>query len=182
MVISSPFMTALGLAFALLFWMPGEKASPVLAPIYPTPQTIVERMLRMAGVQPGERVCDLGSGDGRIVITAAREFHARATGIEIDPKLFEESESEIRKLGLTKTARIIKGDLQKQRYGSYDVVTAYLLSESNDLIEPMLTRELRHGARVVSHDFAFKGWRPTRIDTIDDDGTGKSHVLYLYQR
>ena len=175
-------MISLVLTIGLLVLSSADVGSVRLAPVYPTPQTIVERMLRMAGVEPGERVCDLGSGDGRIVITAARDFHANATGIEIDPKLYQESTAEIRKLGLTKTARIVKGDLRKQHYGSYDVITVFLLPESNDLIQPMLDKELHHGARVVSHDFEFKSWRPTRIETIDDDGSGKSHVLYLYQR
>ncbi len=153
-----------------------------LAPIYPTPQAIVERMLQLGKLQAGEKMCDLGSGDGRIVITAAREFHALATGIEIDPVLFRQSNAEIRKLGLESTARVIRGDLQKQHYSGYDLITVYLLPESNNLIQPMLERELKKGARIVAHDFAFENWRPTQIETIDDDGSGRSHILYLYER
>ena len=76
----------------------------------------------------------------------------------------------------------INGDLLKQRYSSYDLITVYLLPESNNVIQPMLERDLKRGTRIVSHDFAFEGWRPVKIETIDDDGAGRSHVLYLYQR
>jgi protein-L-isoaspartate O-methyltransferase len=153
-----------------------------LAPIYPTPEAIVERMLELVKLQAGERICDLGSGDGRVVVVAATEFHAKATGIEIDDKLYRESTARIRQLHLGSQARIIHGDLRNQGYSSYDVITVYLNKEANEVIKPMLERELKKGARVISHDFEFQGWRPTKIDTIDDDGSGKSHVLYLYQR
>lgn len=163
--------------FLLCLEDPAER----LAPVYPTPQTIVEKMLQLGKLEAGEKLCDLGSGDGRIVITAAQEFHAKATGIEIDSIQYRESTERIRRLGLDKSARIIHGDLQKQHYSSYDLITVFLLPESNNLIQPMLDRELKKGARVVSHDFAFEGWRPTKIETIDDDGSGRSHILYLYQ-
>ncbi len=175
-------MTYLAPLLLLTLGALGDSDLPRLAPVYPTPQTIVERMLQLGSLQPGERMCDLGSGDGRIVITAAREFHANAVGVEIDPLLVRDSSVQIRKLGLASTARIINGDLQKQRYSSYDLITVYLLPESNNLIQPMLERDLKHGARVVSHDFEFQGWRPVKIETIEDDGAGRSHVLYLYQR
>jgi tRNA A58 N-methylase Trm61 len=175
-------MNILAPLLSIVFAISGDTDVQKLAPVYPTPQTIVERMLQLGGLQPGERMCDLGSGDGRIVITAAREFHANATGVEIDPIQYRESVERIRNLGLAKTARIVKGDLLKQRYTSYDLITVYLLPESNNLIQPMLERDLKKGTRVVSHDFAFEGWRPVKIETIDDDGAGRSHVLYLYQR
>lgn len=168
--------------FTVVLSLSGADSVQRLAPVYPTPQTVVEKMLELGKLEAGEKLCDLGSGDGRIVITAAREFHAKATGIEIDPIQFRESTERIRKLGLEKTARIIHGDLQKQRYSSYDLITVFLLPESNNLIQPMLERELKKGARVVSHDFAFVNWRPSKIETINDDGSGRSHVLYLYER
>jgi protein-L-isoaspartate O-methyltransferase len=167
---------------ALLFGIADDQNSPVLAPFLPTPTTIVDRMLRLGQLHPGEKMCDLGSGDGRIVIAAAREFHADATGIEIDDKLARESEARIQKLHLGRTARIIHGDIMKQRYSSYDLITVYLFAEANDLIQPILERELKKGARVVAHDFEFRGWRPTKIETIEDDGAGKSHTLFFYQR
>ncbi len=178
-----PFATILAAALLLPgAALPSTSDMRRLAPVYPTPESIVERMLQLGKLQPGEKMCDLGSGDGRIVITAAREFHANATGIEIDQILYRESNDRIHELGLAKTARVIHGDLQKQRYSSYDLITVYLLPESNNLIQPMLERELKRGARIVSHDFAFENWRPTKIETIEGEGSSRSHILYLYQR
>jgi methylase of polypeptide subunit release factors len=156
--------------------------TPQLAPFYATPQVIVERMLDLGHLQAGEKMCDLGSGDGRIVITAAQKFNADATGIEIDDKLFRQSNTRIHELGLARTARIVHGDILKQRYSSYDLVTVYLDQPSNDVLQPVLERELKKGARVVSHDYEFHGWRPTEMVTVEGDEPGKNHVLYLYER
>src|SRR3954454_4339543 len=89
-----------------------------LAPYYPTPETIVEKMLQLGGLKAGEKMYDLGSGDGRIVIIAARKFHAEAIGIELNKDLAKQSAAKILKLGLDKTARIINGDLLTQNYSS----------------------------------------------------------------
>lgn len=156
--------------------------SEKLAPYYPTPEVIVEKMLQLGGLKAGEKVFDLGSGDGRIVIMAAQKFHADATGIELDKDLARQSERKIRMLGLQKTARIVNGDLLKQNYSSADLVTVYLLPVSNDKVQPLLDRQLKKGARVVAHDFEFKGWSPEKVVTIDDDGEGRSHTLYLYRK
>ena len=153
-----------------------------LAPFYPTPETIVERMLQLGELKAGEKMFDLGSGDGRIVIMAAQKFHADATGVELDKDLAKQSTEKIRKLGLQKTARIVNGDLLKQSYGSADLITVYLLTVSNDKVLPLLERELKKGTRVVSHDYEFKSWTPEKVETIDDDGEGRSHTLYLYRR
>src|ERR1041384_136438 len=102
-----------------------------LAPHYPTPETVVAKMLEFGGLKAGEKMFDLGSGDGRIVIMAAQKFHADATGIEMDKDLYKQSTDRIRKLGLEKTARIINGDLFKQNYSSADMLTVYLLPASN---------------------------------------------------
>ncbi len=152
-----------------------------LAPYYPTPETIVERMLEFGELKAGEKTFDLGSGDGRIVIMAARKFHADATGIEFDADLYKQSTEKIRSLGL-KNARIIQGDIVKQDYSSADLVTVYLLPTSNDKVRPILEKQLKKGTRVVSHDFEFSGWTPEKVQTIDDDGEGRSHTLYLYRR
>jgi 16S rRNA A1518/A1519 N6-dimethyltransferase RsmA/KsgA/DIM1 with predicted DNA glycosylase/AP lyase activity len=153
-----------------------------LAPYYPTPETIVEKMLQLGQLKAGEKMFDLGSGDGRIVIMAAEKFHAQATGVELDKDLWRHSMDLIRKLGLEKSARIVNGDLLKQNYSSADLVTVYLLPVSNDKVEPLLDRELKKGARVVSHDFEFKNWTPEKVDTVADDGEGRSHTLYLYRK
>src|SRR5688572_30081197 len=155
----------------------------ILAPYYPTPETIVEKMLQMAGLKAGEKMYDLGSGDGRIVIMAAQKFHAEAIGVELNKDLVKQSTTKILKLGLDKSARVINGDLLKQNYSSADVVTVYLLPESIDnKVQPILDKQLKKGARVVAHDFEFKNWKPEKVENIADDGEGRSHALYLYRK
>jgi protein-L-isoaspartate O-methyltransferase len=156
----------------------GEK----LAPYYPTPETIVDRMLEVGQLKAGEKMFDLGSGDGRIVIMAAQKYHADATGIELDNDLYISSQNKIRKLGLEKTARIIHGDILKQNYSSANMIAVYLLPDSNLKLQPILEAQLKPGTRVVAHDFGIGGWTPTRTITIPDDGEGRSHTLFLYIR
>jgi predicted RNA methylase len=153
-----------------------------LAPYYPTPETIVEKMLQLGGLKAGEKMFDLGSGDGRIVVMAAQKFHAEAVGVELDKDLAKLSMDRIRKLGLEKTARIINGDLLKQDYSSADLVTVYLLPVFIDKAQPLLDRQLKKGARVVSHDYEFKNWTPDQVQNIADDGKGRSHTLFLYRK
>ncbi len=153
-----------------------------LAPYYPTPETIVVKMLELGSLKAGEKMFDLGSGDGRIVIAAAQKFHADAVGVELDKDLFKQSMERIRKLGLEGSARIINGDILKQDYSSADLVTVYLLPNSNDKVQPLLERQLKKGARVVAHDFEFRGWTPAKVEDIEDDGQGRSHTLFLYRR
>ena len=159
-----------------------SESTEKLAPYYPTPATIVERMLRLGDLKPGEKMFDLGSGDGRIVVMAAQRFKADATGVEFDQDLYHQSSSRIRKLGLEAKARIIHGDILDQDYSSADVVTVYLLPSSNDKVRPLLEKQLKKGTRVVSHDFDFSDWSPDRVEHVDDDGEGRSHTLYLYLR
>lgn len=153
-----------------------------LAPYYPTPETIVERMLKLGELKAGEKMFDLGSGDGRIVIMAAEKFHANAVGVEWDKDLCKQSMQKIESLKLQKTARIINGDILQQDYSSADLITVYLLPTSNDKVRPILEKQLKKGTRIVSHDFEFSGWTPEKVETIDDDGEGRSHTLYLYRR
>jgi protein-L-isoaspartate O-methyltransferase len=153
-----------------------------LAPYYPTPEIIVEKMLRFGEVKQGEKVYDLGSGDGRIVIMAAKKFKANAVGVEFDDSLWKQSSQRIAKLGLTSSARIIHGDLMLQDYSDADLLTVYLLPVSNDKVTPMLEKQLKKGTRIVAHDFEFSAWKPEKIQDIDDDGQGRSHRLYLYRR
>jgi protein-L-isoaspartate O-methyltransferase len=168
---------------AFLAWQQPTKSSDILAPYYPTPELVVQKMLEFGGLKPGETMFDLGSGDGRIVFMAAQMFHANAIGVELDDDLARQSIERLHKLGLEKTARIIHGDLLKEDYSSADLVTVYLLpSTINDKVKPLLEKQLKKGARVVSHDFNFNGWKHTKSLTIDDDGEGRSHQLYLYVR
>jgi len=153
-----------------------------LAPYYPTPETIVEKMLKLGELKPGERMFDLGSGDGRIVIMAAQKFRAISTGVEFDADLWKQSTDRIKSLGLEKRARIIQGDIMKQDYAPADLITVYLLPASNDKVRPILEKQLKKGARIVAHDFEMSGWTAEKTEQVDDDGEGRSHTLYLYRR
>jgi protein-L-isoaspartate O-methyltransferase len=153
-----------------------------LAPYYPTPQTVVDRMLQLGGLKAGEKMFDLGSGDGRIVIMAAQKYKADATGVELNDSLHRQSMDRIKTLGLAATARVIHGDLLQQDYSSADLITVYLLPVGNELVTPILEKQLKKGARIVAHDFEFTAWKPIQSLAIDDDGEGRSHHLYLYRR
>ena len=167
------------LTFALLSF--GQEPDK-LAPYYPTPEIVVEKMLDLASLKAGEHMFDLGSGDGRIVIMAARKYKADATGVEFDASLVKQSSQKIKTLGLAGTARIIHGDLLKQDYSSADVITVYLLPVGNEKVTPLLDKQLKKGTRVIAHDFEFTAWTPVRKVEIKDDGEGRAHTLYLYQR
>jgi protein-L-isoaspartate O-methyltransferase len=154
-----------------------------LAPYFPTPESIVDKMLQLAAVKPGEKVYDLGSGDGRIVIMAARKYNAQAIGVELDDSLFRQSMARIRTLGLSSKATIIHGDLLEQDYTSADVLTIYLLPVAIEKVTPIFNKQLKKGARIVAHDFEFFEWNPAaKVLDIDDDGEGRSHRLFLYKR
>jgi 16S rRNA G966 N2-methylase RsmD len=171
------------LLLALLSILPALAQDAKLAPYYPTPETIVDKMLALGGLKAGEKMYDLGSGDGRIVITAAQKYHADAVGVELDKDLCRQSLDRIRKLGLERTAHIVNGDLLVQNYSSADLVTVYLLPDAvNNKVQPLLDRQLKKGARVVAHDFEFKNWTPEKVENIPDDGEGRSHALFLYRK
>ena len=154
-----------------------------LAPYYPTPEVIVDKMLRLGELKAGEKMYDLGSGDGRIVIVAAQKFHAQAVGVELDRDLCKQSAAKILKLGLDKNAHIVNGDLLKQNYSSADLVTVYLLPDAvNNKVQPLLDKQLKKGARIVAKDFDFRNWTPEKVENIADDGEGRSHTLYLYRK
>jgi len=150
-----------------------------LAPAYPTPQTVVESMLKMADVRAGETVYDLGCGDGRIVITAARQFHAKGVGIEIRGDIAHTTQGKVASLGLADHVRIIQGDALKADLKDADVVTLYLLTTSNEKLRPLLEKQLKPTARVVSHDFEIKGWNPVYQEKMMVDG--RAHMIYLYR-
>ena len=150
-----------------------------LAPSFPTPQTIVEKMLSLAQVKPGETVYDLGCGDGRIVITAAQLFKAHAVGIEIRRDIFEATEKRVDSLGLADQVKIVHGNVLKSDLRPADVVTLYLLTSSNEKLKPILAHDLRPTARVVSHDFEIRGWKPASTEKVLVDG--RQHTIYLYK-
>jgi predicted RNA methylase len=159
-----------------------QKKIENLAPYYATPTAVVDRMLKLGGLEAGEKMFDLGSGDGRIVIMAARKYKADATGVEFDDSLFKQSMQRIKSLGLSATARIIHGDLLQQDYSSADLLTVYLLPVANEKLKPIFERQLKKGVRIVSHNAEFAGWTPLKVETIENDGEGHSHKLYLYSK
>lgn len=148
-------------------------------PFVPTPEVVVRRMLQLARVRPGEVLYDLGSGDGRIVIMAAKEFGAYAYGIEIRKDLYEQSMAKIRDLGLEGRARIINANFFDADISDADVVTMYLLTSVNERLRPKLEKELRPGTRIVSHDFEVAGWRPVVVEEVYEEW--RSHKIYLYK-
>jgi len=144
-------------------------------PYVPTPQVVVERMLELAKIKPGDTVIDLGSGDGRIMITAAQKYGARGVGIDIDPERVQEATANVRKAGVADRVKIIRGDLFEADISPATVVTLYLLTELNLKLRPKLLRDLNPGTRVVSHAFAMGDWKPER--TADVSGT----TVYLWR-
>jgi trans-aconitate methyltransferase len=152
-----------------------------LAPYVPTPMSVVEEMLKLAKVDRYDRVYDLGSGDGRIVIMAAQKFEAEAVGVELDDKLASESASRIVELGLQKRAKILHANMYDVDLRYATVVTLYLLTSVNERMKPILEKSLRPGARIVCHDFKVPGWEPEKtVEVVSDSGV--SHTLYLYVR
>lgn len=157
----------------------GRGGNRSLAPFVATPMDVVERMLTLAKVGPGDVVYDLGCGDGRIVIAAARKFGARGVGIDIDPRLINQAEAGAKAAGVQNRVKFIIDDVMKVDVSDATVVTLYLLSASNLKLRPMLTKQLRRGSRIVSHSFAIGDWEPNVVDTFRDaDGT--SRTLYLW--
>ena len=126
----------------------------------PTPHDVVERMLQMAKVGPGDVLYDLGSGDGRIPIAAARKFGIRAVGIDIDPQRIREANANAQKAGVAKLVSFRQEDLFKADFRNATVVTLYLLPELNEKLRPRLWAELKPGTRIVSHQFDMGDWQP----------------------
>ena len=127
---------------------------------YPTPPETVAEMLRLANVKQGDVLYDLGSGDGRIPIAAAKQFGIRAVGIEIDPKLIIEAETNARNAGVAELVRFRNEDMFHIDISEANVVTLYLSDKLNVLLRPKLLRELKPGSRIVSHDFRMGDWEP----------------------
>jgi len=148
-------------------------------PYVPTPQDIVDKMLDLAKITPDDVVYDLGSGDGRIVITAVQKYGAHAVGVEINPDLYRQSSDRIKELGLDGRARIMCEDMFDVSVHRATVVVLYLLTSFNEKLRPKLERELRPGTRIVCHDFHVPGWDPEKVVDVTSKN-GLPHKIYLY--
>ena len=169
-LLAQPFVTNLQ-------WAEAQEGK--IVPYVPTPQEVVERMLELAEVKKGDVVYDLGSGDGRIVITAAKKYGVKAIGFEIDPERIKESKENIAKAGVGNLVEIRQQDIRNVDLSPASVLTMYLLPEVNLMIRPNIWKEMKPGSRVVSHDFDMGDWKPLKTETIKD-GSSWEHTLYLW--
>ncbi len=144
-----------------------------IVPFVPTPQEVVDKMVELAGVKKGDVVYDLGSGDGRIVVTAAKKG-AKAVGFEIDGDLVKQSRDNIRKAGVQDQAEIRQQDILTVDLSAASVVTMYLLPDVNLQLRPNILSQLKPGSRVVSHAFDMGDWKPDRIERVE------GRTLYLW--
>ena len=188
-----PFLTAglfsFGIAIAGLALQPSaalaqpaqkyEDEGKKIVPYVPTPQEVVERMLELAQVKRGDVVYDLGSGDGRIVVTAAKKYGVKAIGFEIDPERIRESTENIKKAGVGDLVEIRQQDIRTVDLSPASVLTMYLLPEVNLMIRPNIWKQMKPGSRVVSHDFDMGDWKPLKTEHIKD-GSSWEHTLYLW--
>lgn len=143
------------------------------APWIPTSSSSVRKMLKIAKIKPGDIVYDLGSGDGRILIEAARRFGARAVGVEIDPLRYIITKIKIHVLNLQDSVQIIWGDFFKQDLSNADIIIVYLSQDANMKLSEKLSRELKSGTRIVSHTFTFC--------CFEEIETGEDSPIYLYK-
>ena len=158
---------------------PGQQGES-LAPYVPTPYDVVNRMLELAEVTRDDVVYDLGCGDGRIVITAAERFGARGVGIDYDPERIAEANANAARRGVQDLVTFIQQDAMEADVSEATVVTLYLLSSSNRRLRPILTRQLRPGARIVSHAFRMGDWRPDVTREFEDE-RGTMRTLHLWR-
>ena len=154
--------------------------APQLAPYVPTPQDVVDRMLILAGVQKGDFVVDLGCGDGRIPVTAAKTYGARGLGVDIDPIRIAEANANAKAAGVEHLVTFKLQDALKTDVSSATVVTTYLLSASNLRLRPILTKTMKPGSRIITHNFSMGDWAPEKSDTFKDTD-GRSRTIYLYR-
>ena len=156
------------------------RSSGQLAPFDPTPQEVVDRMLRLAAVKPGDLLYDLGAGDGRVVIAAAKKFAVKAVGFEIDPGLVKLARENVRKQGVERLVEIRQQDFLTADLSLPSVVMLYLSYDGNLTVRPRLMSQLKTGARVVSYTFDMAEWQPKVAENYRD-GAGNSHMIYLWE-
>lgn len=159
-----------------------SEAKPTREPdvvFVPTPQPIVDKMLELAKLKKGDVLYDLGSGDGRIVVTAAKKYGVRAYGFDIDPKRVAEARENVRTNGVEDLASIEQKDIFTLDLSPANVVTLYLLPQLNVRLIPQL-QQLKPGSRVVSHDFDMKGVEPLKHLSLKPEGVDREHDIYLW--
>jgi predicted RNA methylase len=177
--------TALGVALgALLVMVHGCAALPTWTdgevPFVPTPPEVVERMLLLARVNSADVIYDLGSGDGRIVIQAAKRYGAKGVGIEIDPELVRKAQANALKEKVQHLVEFRAQDALAVDVSQATVVTLYMLPEFNAKLRPIFDRQLKRGTRVVSHDFEIQGWVPDRVERVKGDFV-HDHTILLFE-
>ncbi|MGE0363779.1 MAG: cyclopropane-fatty-acyl-phospholipid synthase family protein [Vicinamibacterales bacterium] len=177
--------TALLLSCTVLAAAPSQTTTarrpdaPNLAPYVPTPQEVVDRMLALANVTKADVVIDLGCGDGRIPITAAKVFGARGIGVDIDPQRIAEANANARREGVAHLVTFKLENALTTDVSSATVVTTYLLSASNLKLRPVLTRALKPGTRIVAHNYGFGDWSPEKTETFTDNAKTR-RTIYLW--
>lgn len=172
-------LLALGLAIPATFAQ-DEEAAPAAeeeqqeevkkdVPYVPTPEEVVEKMLELAKPKKGEVLYDLGCGDGRIVVTAAKKYGVKGIGVDIDPERIKESNDNAKQAGVTDRVKFIKKDLFKMDFRDADIMAMYLLTTVNEQLKPKLLEQMRPGSRVVSHAFSMGDWEPDQEVTVEPD-------------
>ncbi|OLE74132.1 hypothetical protein AUG19_09715 [archaeon 13_1_20CM_2_54_9] len=149
-------------------------------PYVPTPEDVIPKMLTLASVMPEEMVFDLGSGDGRILITAAKDFHARAVGVEARMRLVRECRRKVKEMGLSHQITIRCRNFKNVSLKKADVLAMFLSSYALNLMAPKFLKELRAGARIVNFDYPISGWTHAREIKVVPAGRRKAHSIYLY--
>jgi hypothetical protein len=172
------FLALLSLTAALAQSAAPTPAKAPEVPYVPTHQDIVNEMLSMARVGPNDVLYDLGSGDGRIVIAAAKQFGTRGVGYDIDPERVREANENARKAGVSDKVRFVEGDIFGADIKDATVVTLYLLPDVNLRLRPKLLSDLKPGTRVVSHNYDMGDWVPEKSKRMDVNGT--DHFVYFW--
>jgi predicted RNA methylase len=155
-----------------------------IAPYVPSPLPVVRQMLILAALKPGDVFFDLGAGDGRAVIMAAKDFGARAVGVELREDLVKKALGSVYERNLQNRVTIVNSDMFKVDLSSADVIFLYLTTSANEKVKPKLEAELKKGTRVISHDYEIVGWKPVKVDNFcENPKLGyPSHTLYLYKK